>query len=156
MQRLRALFKAITDSGLVWPEEADFVAESGRVEWRNSGGGSDLILFRTHYTGLIEFFSARGDFEDLVAFVLMWLHDNVPADEQEMNVLESWSGEPVDEERSDISMILQFTEDIHYVPAGVGYTGPDKVTIRGADYKRGATAAVKAAALVDPITTANG
>lgn len=151
MIRLIALHEHLKTAGVVNPETMEIRAEDGDPEWAEDTGGPDMLLFRNAYTGVIEFFNARGNILDLLAAVLVWLHDNIPEDEREGNRLVDWEGEPVDNTHSDVTMRFAFSEEVRYVPAAAGYAGKDKVTLNGADWKRGAITADRATTLQDPV-----
>lgn len=133
MEKLRALTDYL--AGLKWcnPERMHTTAQDGAPEWAQAETGADLLLFRHRYTGVIELEGVAGDVRDLLAAVLVWLHDNGG----EEDVLESWEGEPLDSKRSDVMLRLTFEEAVHYIPAPPGYAGPDRVVVNGATYQRG-------------------
>lgn len=135
MEKLIALKRHLESLKLFNPERIDVAGEDGTVEWANSGAGADLLLYRHAYTGVIELFGASGDLRDLLAQVLVWLDGN--GGDPERNRLAGWEGEPVERHRADITLRFAFEEEVHYITAEPGYSGPDKITLGGADWKRG-------------------
>jgi len=135
MQKLIALKRHLETLRLFNPERIEERGEDGTAEWVNSGSGADRLLYRHAYTGVIELFGAGGDIRDLLAQVLVWLDAN--GGDPDRNKLAAWEGEPVERHRADITLRLEFEEEVHYVPAESGYSGPDRITFGGEAWKRG-------------------
>mgnify|MGYP000654044466 CR=1 FL=1 len=149
MLRLIDLKRYLQGTGLVNPERIEATVESGTPQFSCSFNGPDLLLFRNLYEGVIEIEGAAGDIEDVLAQVLVWVNENGGDDDR----LIEWEGEPVDNNRADITLRFAFEEEVHYIPAGAGYTGKDKITVNGTDYKRG-TAVADSATTLDGVSGA--
>ena len=143
MLKLIALKRYLEGVQLWNPERIDAAAENGTPEFSGSEASADLLLFRNRYTGTIEVFGTAGNLTDLLAHVLVWLELNGGNNDS----LDGWEGEPVDHDRSDITLTLTFEEDVRYVPAPANYAGADKITWNGADWVPGSKAADLANAL---------
>ena len=142
MQKLIALKNHIEASGLFNPERVIEYAEEGTAHTSFSTSGPDLLLCRHAYTGVIELWGASGSLGHLLAMVLTWLDAN-GGDE---DALSSWSGEPVDRARADITLRLTLEEDARYVPKGA-YAGKDVLTFEGTEWRPGEAVADKATTL---------
>ena len=135
MLKFFALKQHIEGLRLFAPERIDAAIFNGGIDWSGSTAGADLLLLRMTYEADIELDGAAGDLRILLAQVGLWLDAN--GGDPERNRLLEFTGEPVDKHRSDITLRLAFEEDVRDVPAEPGYTGPDKLTWQGTDWKLG-------------------
>ena len=66
--------------------------------------------------------------------MLVWLDENGGDNDE----FQGYEGEPVDHHRADITLRISFEEEVRYIPTNdPQYSGKDKVTVGGVDYKRG-------------------
>lgn len=122
------------------PEQLNAVLESGEPIQSFRETGSGMVAFHHQYEGRISLDRANADLERLQALVFIWFEANAEQDDEFLG----WSGSPVADREDDIDLRFRFSEEVHYVPAGAGYTGKDKITWQGVDYKPGAAAADRA------------
>lgn len=149
MLRLIDLKRYLQGAGLVNPERIEATVESGTTQFACSFNGPDLLLFRNRYEGVIEMEGVAGDIEDVLAQALVWVNENGGDEDR----LIEWEGEPVDHDRADLTLRFEFEEEVHYIPADPEYTGKDKITVNGTDYRRG-TAVADTATTLDGVTGA--
>lgn len=139
MLKLIALKQYLEGLGMFNPERIEVAIEEGEAEFSGSTSGPDLLLYRHTYRGTIDLMGAGGDIRDLLGHVVVWVEDN--QGERDNDQFLGYEGEPVDQGRSDVTLRFQFEEEEHYIAAAPAYAGPDKVTVHGADWKRGSKAA---------------
>jgi hypothetical protein len=151
MHQIIALKQHIEGLGMFNPERIDVAIEQGTLEFSGAESGPDLLLYRHRYSGSIELMGAAGDLRDLLGHLAVWLEANGAGETPPRATLDDYDGEPVDKGRSDITLRLTFEEEIHYTPAEPAYTGKDKLTWNGADWKRGVAAEDVADTLQEPI-----
>ena len=135
MGKLAALLAFIRDAKAIAPERIEAVVESGETGFSGSRAGPDLLLYRLRYTAAVELWGAAGSLTHLLALVEVWLAEQ--GGDAERNFLASFAGEPVDGQRSDLTLRLELEEDVRYVPAEPGYAGADKIAYAGTEWKPG-------------------
>ena len=138
MEKLNALVTMLRDAKAIAPERIEAVVESGETEFSGSRAGADLLLYRLRYTAAVELQCVSGSLTHLLALVTVWLAEQ--GGDAEHNRLVGFEGEPVDGQRSDLTLRFELEEDVRYLPAEPGYTGPDRITYAGAEWKSGSAA----------------
>ena len=137
MKRLTELHDHLAAARFCRPEQLHAVAEEGAPQGSFKATGNGVLVLRHAYTGRIELKKGAGDLAHVLALVAVWFEENAGQDDEFMG----WAGEPSDDRSADIDLRFRFDEEIHYVLAEPGYSGADKITWRGEDYKRAAETA---------------
>ena len=133
MMKFEILARHLVGLRLARPEQVRVAMSEGAVTPSYSRAGADLLLF--HHAGQVEIGlpGFDGELMHLLAVVTAWLGDNGG----DRDSFDGWSEEPENDQQSMVTLRLTLEDELRYVLAEPGYTGRDKITLGGVDWKPG-------------------